>query len=163
MLGSIEVRTENHAVIGDFAEIGQAKHLKAAGIGEDRARPGHETMQPAQTPDPFVPRPKIEMIGVAEQDLNAKLAERLLRQSLDRALRADRHECRRVDDAMRSRETSQPRARRIGLQDFEAKFHLCEFSRTMGHCYFSISVLKWVSVYRNQISFVTANRSAEGA
>ncbi len=163
MLGPIEVRTENHTVIGDFAEIGQAKHLKAAGIGEDRPRPGHETMQPAQAPDPFVARPKIKMISVAKQDLNAKLAERLLRQSLHRALRPDRHERRRVDHAMRCCETPQPRARRIGLQNFEMEFHPFESSRTMGQCYISISVLKWASGPRSQITFVMGVPPAEGA
>ncbi len=105
MLGAIKVRTENYTVIGDFAEIGKAENLKAAGISEDRARPGHETMQPAQTADSFVARAKIEMIRVAEQNLNAQIAERLLRKSLYCALRADRHERGRVDDAVRSRET----------------------------------------------------------
>ncbi len=123
------MRTENYTVIGDFAEIGKAENLKAAGISEDRARPGHETVQPPETADSFVAWPKIKMIGVAEQNLNAQLAERLLRQPLHCALRADWHERGRVNDAVRSRETPQPRAGRIGLQNFEAKFHRCEFSR----------------------------------
>src|ERR1700704_766087 len=86
-------------------------------------------MQPAQTADSFVARSKIEMIRVAEQNLDAQIAERLLRKSLYCALRADRHERGRVNDAVRSRKTPQPGARRIGLQNFEAKFHRCEFSR----------------------------------
>src|ERR1700676_4609167 len=91
-------------------------------------------MQSAQTANSFVARSKIKMISVAEQDLNAKLAERLLRQALPRALRAYRHERGRVDDAMRSRETPQARAGRICFENFEAKFHRGEFSRTMQRC-----------------------------
>ena len=30
------MRTEAHALIGNFAQIGKAENLKAAGIGEDR-------------------------------------------------------------------------------------------------------------------------------
>src|SRR3982074_2440747 len=86
-------------------------------------------MQSPQTADSFVARPKIKMIRVAEQNLDAQIAERLLRKSLYCALRADRHERGRVNNAVRSRETPQPCARRIGLQNFEAKFHRCEFSR----------------------------------
>ncbi len=63
------------------------------------------------------------MICVAQQNLHAQLAERLLRQTFHRALRADGHERRRVDDSVRSRETPQARARRIGFQNFEAKLH----------------------------------------
>ena len=74
------------------------------------------------------------MIRIAEQNLNAQFAERLLRQTLHRAGRAHRHERRRVDDAVRRRETPQARAGRIGFQNLEVKFHPCEFSRTMRHC-----------------------------
>src|SRR5260370_39239232 len=109
------MRTENQSVISDFAKVGETKYLKSAGIGKDRARPGHETMQAAQAADSFMARPKIKMIGVAQQNLHAQFAERLLRQPLHRALRADGHERRRVDNSVRSRETTQARARRIGF------------------------------------------------
>src|SRR5258708_8757987 len=101
------MRTEYHSIIGDSAKVGKTEHLKAAGICKDRARPGHETMQAAQTADSFVPRPKIKMICVAQQNLHAQLAERLLRQTFHRTLRADGHERSRVDDPVRSGETPQ--------------------------------------------------------
>ena len=91
MFRTVQVRTEHDAVIGDFAEIGKAENLKAAGVGEDRSRPGHETMQAAQLANQFVARTQIEMIRVAKQNLNAQIGERLLRQALHRsggALRA---------------------------------------------------------------------------
>src|ERR1700738_376095 len=112
MLRAIEMRTKNHAVIGNFAKIGKAKDLKAAGIGKNRSGPGHKTMQSAQTANPFVTRTKIKMISIAEQNLYAEFAERLLRQPLHRSRRADGHERRRIDDAVRSGETPQTRAGR---------------------------------------------------
>ena len=42
MLGAVEMGTKAHAVVGDFAEIGEAEDLVAAGIGEHGAAPGHE-------------------------------------------------------------------------------------------------------------------------
>ena len=54
MFGAVQVRAENHAFVRDFPQIGEAEHLKAARIGEDRSRPGHEAMQAAQLANPFV-------------------------------------------------------------------------------------------------------------
>jgi hypothetical protein len=54
-------------------------------------------MQAAQPANAFVAGTKIQMVRVAEQNLNAQLAERLLRQSLHRAGRAHRHERGRID------------------------------------------------------------------
>ena len=59
MLGAVQVRAENHAVIGDLAQIGEAEHLEAARIGENRSRPGHESVQPAKLANPFVAWPQI--------------------------------------------------------------------------------------------------------
>ena len=63
------------------------------------------------------------MIGVAEQNLHAQFVERLLRQTLYRASRADRHERRRIDHAVRRRQPPQARTGRIGFQNFKMKFH----------------------------------------
>ena len=82
MFRTVQVRTEHDAVIGDLAEIGEAENLKAAGIGEDRPRPGHETMQAAELANQLVARTQIEMIRVAKQNLNAQIGERLLRHAL---------------------------------------------------------------------------------
>ena len=54
MFGAVQVRAENHAFVRDFAQIGEAEHLKAARIGEDRSRPGHEAMQAAELANAFV-------------------------------------------------------------------------------------------------------------
>ena len=80
-------------------------------------------MQPAQLANPFVAGTQIKMIRIAEQNLHAQLAERLLRQALHRAGRAHRHERGRIDHAVRRRQAPQPRAGRIGFQNFKVKFH----------------------------------------
>ena len=49
-------------------------------------------MQPAKLIDRLVPRPQIKMISITEDDRCSGLFEHLLRQSFDRALRADWHE-----------------------------------------------------------------------
>ena len=79
MLGAIEMRTKRHAVVRHFAQFAQAEHLVAARIGENRARPRHEFVQPAHGADQFVPGPKIEMIGIRKENLHAEIFEVLLR------------------------------------------------------------------------------------
>ena len=54
-------------------------------------------MQAAAPRDQIVAGPQIEMIGVAQQDLGAERLELAVRDALHRALRADRHERRRLD------------------------------------------------------------------
>ena len=123
MFRAIEMRTKRDAVVGHFAEIAQAEDLKAARIGEDRVRPRHEFMQAAHLADQLMAGPEIQMIGIRKQNLNAELFEILLRLSLDRRGCANRHEDRRLDHAMRSGETPEPRARRIGGEYLEMKAH----------------------------------------
>ena len=69
------------------------------------------------------PGPKIKMIGIRKQDLDAELFEILLRLSLDRRGCAHGHERRRFDHAVRSGQTAEARARRIGGENFEMKAH----------------------------------------
>ncbi len=38
---------ERDSVFADFAQLVQAEHLKAAGVGENRSRPRHEAVQAA--------------------------------------------------------------------------------------------------------------------
>ena len=83
MRTTIEVRTEPHAFVGNFAQLTQAENLEAARIGKHSARPTHETMQPAHAPDSFVTRPQIKVIRVAENDLRAQALEYILRNRLN--------------------------------------------------------------------------------
>ena len=59
-------------------------------------------MQPAAPRDELVAGPQVQVIGVAEDDLaRRRRSSCAMRQRLDGALRADRHEDRRLDDAVR--------------------------------------------------------------
>jgi hypothetical protein len=69
------------------------------------------------------------MIGVCEDDARTELFERSLRETLDRAGGAHRHECRRFDRAMRSCQPAAARTRRIGLQNLERKHNFSSVSR----------------------------------
>ena len=54
MLGAVEMRAEAHAFVGNFAKVGEAEDLEAAGIGEDRAGPRHEFVEAAEFSNQFV-------------------------------------------------------------------------------------------------------------
>ena len=59
----------------------------------------------------LVAGPQEQMIGIGQQDLDAEiLGEVALGESFDRGLRADRHEYRRFDGAMRGVEQAGARA-----------------------------------------------------
>ncbi len=90
-------------------------------------------MQAAQPPNPFVAGTQIQVVGVAKQNLHAQFSERLLREALHRTGCAHRHEGGRIDHAVRRRQPPEPRAGRIGLQNFEMEFHPIQFSRAMRH------------------------------
>ncbi len=59
MLRPVQVRAKSHAIIRDFAQLGQAENLVTARIGKNRARPRHELMQAAKLANQFMPRPQI--------------------------------------------------------------------------------------------------------
>ena len=65
---AVQVRLEVHALFADLPQAAQAENLKAAGIGQDRARPRHEPMQSAQPLNRLMPGPQIQMIGVAKNN-----------------------------------------------------------------------------------------------
>ena len=87
-------------LVGDPA-VDQAEDLEAAAIGQDRPIPAHEAMQPAHTRDQLVAGLKVQVVGVAENDLRAVIAHLVGRQRFDGAARADRHKHGRLDRAVR--------------------------------------------------------------
>src|ERR1700722_1215720 len=121
MFGTVEVRAESYALVGDFAQFAQAENLKTAGIRKNRARPGHELVQPAQFADQFVARPQKQMVSIRQQNLHAEVFEVLLGLSLYRRRSSHWHECRRIDYAVRSGKPPQSRTSGIGGEDFEFK------------------------------------------
>lgn len=80
-------------------------------------------MEAAQFANQFGAGTKIQMVGVGEDDLSAEGFEGLLRQPFNRAERADGHERRRVNDAVRSLQAAKARAGWVGRQNFKAKRH----------------------------------------
>ena len=99
---AVEVRAEQHAIGGDLAQAAEAEYLKSSGIGQDGPWPGHELMEAAQPADGFVPRAQKEMISVAEDDLGVQIIDEVAREeAFDGGLRADGHEDRGLDDAVR--------------------------------------------------------------
>ena len=69
MLAAVEVAFESDAILGNLAQIGQAHHLIAAAVGQDRAIPVHEFVQAPKPRDPFSARTQHQVIGIAEQDV----------------------------------------------------------------------------------------------
>ena len=123
MFGAVEMRSEAHAFIGNFAKFGKAEDLIATGIGQDGAGLGHELMQAAEAANQLMARTQIKMIGVGEDDFRAKFFERFLRKRLYGSLRANRQKKRCLHHAMRRGQAAAARAGWFGLQDFKRKRH----------------------------------------
>lgn len=99
-LVAVDRRGELDAFFADFAQRAQRKDLEAARVGEDRAVPAHEVVQAAVRGDHFQPRAQPQVEGVAEADLRTDFGEVARRHRFHRAVGADRHEDRCVDDAV---------------------------------------------------------------
>src|ERR1700690_2963240 len=85
-------------------------------------------MQPAGGADDVEAGPDVEVIGVAEDDLRAHLEQFARVERLHAGLGADRHEHRRIHDAMRRGQFSQARPGvRIRFEQFKhrAKSYIC--------------------------------------
>src|SRR3970040_1611666 len=93
------MRLEVRPVLGDPAALREAEYLKAAAIGQDGPLPSDESMQAAPPSNELVAGTKIEMVGVAQDDLGSGLLHIPEQGSLDRTLRPHGHERRCVDDA----------------------------------------------------------------
>jgi hypothetical protein len=114
---TIEVGVEDDTLFGNLANPRQAEHLKPAGISENRARPGHEPVQSAETADQLVPGTQIKVICVAQKNAYVEiLGQVALRQSFDRSLSADGHEHRRLDIAVGRMQHAGARARDRALR-----------------------------------------------
>ena len=100
---AVDVRAKGDAVVGDLAQLRQRHDLEAAGVGQDRPRPVHELVQPAERGDALRAGPQHQVIGVGEHDVGAGAAHLVEGDALHGRLRADRHEGRRRDRAARRR------------------------------------------------------------
>ena len=98
---AVDVALELDAVLGDAAQRLEREHLEAARVGEDRTVPRHERVQSADLAHERVARPQMQVVGVGEDHLRARLAQVARVERLHRRQRADRHERRRLDGAVR--------------------------------------------------------------
>src|SRR5580700_11899398 len=124
---AIKMRTKRHALLADFAQLVQAENLEAAGIGKDRPRPRHETVQTAHLAYGFDSGTQVEVIRIAEKNLHPELFENILGHAFDRCYRADRHEDRGFNLAVRSEQAPGTRGAGAAL-DIELN----------GHCVFAL-------------------------
>src|SRR5262245_12102326 len=83
-------------------------------------RPADEPVQPASPRDQLVAGPQIQVIGVAEDDLRARLFQSAVARRLDASLRADRHERGCLHDAVRCAQLAQTRSA-VGCEQREAE------------------------------------------
>src|SRR4051812_41610001 len=121
---SVNMRAKGYAFFGQLAQLTQGENLEAAGVRKHAAVPGHEPMKSSKFADVLMSRPKIKMVGVAEDDLSAEFFENVLRHSLDARDRADGHEDGRFNDAVGQLQAADTR---FAIGSFD-----CEFQ---GHCF----------------------------
>jgi len=107
--GTVNVRTEHDAFVGYFRYVAEAEHLIPAAVGQDRAVPRCEGMQPSGIADEIISGPQMQVIGVAEDDRRAALHQFLRRHRLHRGLRAHGHEDGRKDQAVAGLQSACPR------------------------------------------------------
>ena len=119
---AIQVRAKPCRLFADLHAGREAEHLKAAAVGENRSVPTHELVQAAKLLDNSFPRPQGQMIGVGQNHLRAGAAQHFDFHSLHRGQRANRHERRHFDRAVRRDERRPPRrGLRIGAMQREGK------------------------------------------
>jgi hypothetical protein len=109
MLRAVDVRAKSHAVVVDLAQRRKAEHLEPAAVGQNRPLPAHKTMQPAQPRDTLVAWAQVQVVGVAQNNLEAELLQFLLAERFDRRLRADGHKHGRLHNPVRRIQPPPPR------------------------------------------------------
>ena len=114
------MRAKTNSVGAHFVEFGEAHRLKAAGVGQHRAVKSHEAPHPAEFLDKLGAGAEREMVRVGEHQPITQLPQLIGRHRLDRRARANRHESRRRDFAVRGREAADARVA-ITREDLETE------------------------------------------
>ena len=129
MFAAVDVRAEPHALVPDVVEFSEGKDLESAAVGENGPVPIHEFVEPPCRPDELVPGAHVEVVGIREDDLRARLLQVARQHALDGRLRADGHVHGRFDIAVRVMKDARPRARfGVSFDNFKGKF-LCQNAR----------------------------------
>ena len=79
---------------------GEGEHLETAAVGDDGGVAAYEAVEAAGVTDRLRAGLQREVVGVGEHQVEARLGEGLVGDSLERAVRADRHEPGGLDDAV---------------------------------------------------------------
>lgn len=92
MAATVDMRLERHPIGVDLPESRQRHDLKAAGVGQDGARPIHEAVQPAERRNPVGARPQHKMVCVCQNALTPSRPHRIGRHRFDCSGGSDCHE-----------------------------------------------------------------------
>ncbi|KSV69744.1 hypothetical protein N185_27280 [Sinorhizobium sp. GW3] len=92
---------EGDALLVELAKARQRHDLEAARIRQDRALPADQAMQTAEPRDAFGAWAQHQVVGIAENDVGAKILHLVEIHRLDRADGTDGHEGRCADRAAR--------------------------------------------------------------
>ena len=106
---AVKMAAEDHALVAVLAEPAQTEELVAPRVGEDGAVPAHELVEVAVLLQHLGAGPQKEVVGVAEQNLDAGIFELVRRKALDRTDRTDRHEDGGLDGPPGQRDGGGPR------------------------------------------------------
>ena len=101
MLAAVHVRAELHALFLNLPGVAERVHLVAARVGENGPVPAVELVQAAGRLQHLQPRPQVEVVGIAEDNLGLHIVlQRDLAHGLHGAGGAHRHENGRFDGAV---------------------------------------------------------------
>ena len=70
-LSAVNVGVKVHSLLLNLSKSRQGKHLKAAGVRQDRSVPVHELVQAAKLLNQLVPGPHMKMVGVGQLHLGS--------------------------------------------------------------------------------------------
>ena len=110
------MRLEQDAVLIDLTEVLEAEALKPAAVGERRAVPAHESVQPTDLFEKVGPRSQVQVVRVAEHYLCPGGSQVNRVDGPDRTLGRHRHEERRGHVAASGAQHTSPRAAVGGLE-----------------------------------------------
>jgi hypothetical protein len=97
---SIEVTRELHAFLLDRPQPFEGEDLEPTRVREDGLGPRRESVESAHLPDDLFSRPKVQVVGIPQNDLRSRAIDLIGMQTADGAVSADGHERRSVDRAV---------------------------------------------------------------